>query len=117
MSTANRITVQRQFDHARIVLNGDFDVPQNDELMELSLNLFTQLTATVEVDLHGVTFLGSRAITALLHLRNEVDRHSGAELRIVRCNPRVMQVLEYAGVVEWLAIGGSTLDQSMPDVA
>jgi anti-anti-sigma factor len=101
------IRVYRQFDSARVVLSGDFDIIESNQLIELSTQLFTELTATVEVDMSAVTFFGSRAIAGLLHLRNEVDRHSGAELRISRCSERAMRVLELSGLLNMFAFGPS----------
>ena len=86
-------------------------------MIELSTQLFTELTATVEVDMSGVTFFGSRAIVGLLHLRNEVDRHSGAELRISRCSDRVTRVLQLSGVVDMFAFGPSRVLAELSEVA
>ena len=117
MSSNGRITVHRQFDNARVVLSGDFDIIESNQLIELSTQLFTELTATVEVDMGEVTFFGSRAIVGLLHLRNEVDRHSGAELRISRCSHRVSRVLEVSGVIDLFAFGPSRVAAELSEVA
>jgi anti-anti-sigma factor len=110
------ITVQRRFDHATIVLAGDFDVVESEELVEVALNLFSELTATVEVDMADVTFFGSRALRALLHLRDEVARHSGAEIRVTRHNESVRRILELAGVLDTLILE-SAAGSPMYDVA
>ena len=89
----------------------------SNQLIELSTQLFTELTATVEVDMGEVTFFGSRAIVGLLHLRNEVDRHSGAELRISRCSNRVTRVLELSGVIDLFAFGPSRIAAELSEVA
>lgn len=111
------IKVQRQFDHARVVLSGDFDLAESDELIELSTRLFTELTATVEVDMSAVTYFGSRAIAGLLHLRNEVDRHSGAEMRITQCSDRALRALQTAGQLEMFAFGPSRTVSALSYVA
>jgi anti-anti-sigma factor len=117
MSIDDRITVHRQFDSAHVVLSGDFDISEGNRLIELSTQLFTELTATVEVDMSQVTFFGSSAIAGLLQLRNEVDRHSGAELRISRCSDRVRRVLELSGLLDMFAFGPSRVLAELSEVA
>ena len=117
MPIEDRIIVQRQFDTARITLAGDFDIIESNQLIELSTELFNELTATVELDMGAVTFFGSRAIAGLLHLRNEVDRHSGVELRICRCSERALRVLELSGVLDMFAMGPARHLADLSDVA
>jgi anti-anti-sigma factor len=105
MAAEQCITVHRDFDHARIVLVGDLDIVESEALDDLAITLFSELTATVEVDMQGVTFFGSRALAALLHLRTEVARHSGAEMRISHFNGQVRRIFELTGVLEMLAMG------------
>src|SRR5688572_29873905 len=62
MPVDDRVTVHRTFDHARIVLTGDLDIVESDALDELAVSLFSELTATVDIDMTGVTFFGSRAL-------------------------------------------------------
>lgn len=105
MPLDERITVHRDFDHARIVLVGDLDILESDTLDDLAITLFSELTATVEVDMRDVTFCGSRALAALLRLRTEVARHSGAEMRISHFNEQVRRIFELTGVLDILALG------------
>jgi anti-anti-sigma factor len=114
MSIDDRLTVHRHFDHALIQLTGDFDVDQSEALDELAVSLFSELIVTVEVDMGGVTFFGSRALAALLHLRNEVARHSGAEMRITRFNEQTRRLFELTGVMDALSPGAA---MPMPHVA
>jgi anti-anti-sigma factor len=113
MPADSRIIVHRDFDHARIVLVGDLDILESDILNELAVSLFSELTATVDVDMEGVTFFGSKALSALLHLRNEVARHSGAEMRISHFNEQVRRIFELTGVLDMLALGPALAEPSM----
>ena len=113
MPAFGRITVHRDFDHARIVLVGDLDILESDILDELAVSMFSELTATVEVDMEAVTFLGSKALSALLHLRTEVARHSGAEMHISRFNEQVRRIFELTGVLDMLALGPALAEPSM----
>lgn len=115
MPIAEPLTVHRHLDHALIYMAGDFDVDESEALNELATSLFAELTATVEVDMSDVTFFGSRALAALLHLRNEVARHSGADLRITHFNELVRTVFELTGVLTTLAVGPAA--EPMWDVA
>ena len=113
MPVDERVIVHRNFDHARIVLSGDLDILESDTLDELAISLFSELTATVEIDMTGVTFFGSRALAALLHLRNEVARHSGAEMRISSFNEQVRRIFELTGVLDMLALGPALAEPSL----
>jgi anti-anti-sigma factor len=113
----DHITVHRHLDHAHVVLVGDFDIAESEALVDLSTGLFSQLTATVEVDMFDVTFFGSRALAALLQLSNEVARHSGAEMRITRSNELVRRILELTGVLDRLALDDASGATPMSDVA
>jgi anti-anti-sigma factor len=115
MPITDRVTVHRDFDHARIVLSGDLDIAESDALDELATSLFSELTATVEVDMESVTFLGSRALAALLHVRTEVARHSGAEMRISRFNEQVRRIFELTGVLEMLALGPALAEPALAE--
>ncbi|MCU1360577.1 MAG: hypothetical protein JWN99_1866, partial [Ilumatobacteraceae bacterium] len=108
-------SVHRHLDHALIRLNGDFDVDQSEALELLADTLFSEFTATVEVDMVDVTFFGSRALAALLHLNNEVARHSGAEMRISGVSEPVHRLFEMTGVMDLLLF--STASARLSDVA
>jgi anti-anti-sigma factor len=114
MPMDERLTVHRHLDHALIQLSGDFDIDQSEALDDLAISLFAELTTCVEVDMADVTFFGSRALAALLHLNNEVARHSGAEMRITRFNQQVRRLFELTGVMEALSLGSAV---PMSDVA
>ena len=115
MPIAERLTIHRHLDHALIRMAGDFDVDESEALDELANALFSEFTATVEVDMTEVTFFGSRALSALLHLGNEVARHSGAEMHVTGFNDQVRRLFELTGVMEAFTMGTAPLP--MPHVA
>jgi anti-anti-sigma factor len=113
MTVDDRVIVHRSFDHALIVLTGDLDILESEMLDELAVSLFSQLTATVDIDMTGVTFLGSRALAAVLNLRTEVARHSGAEMRISKFNEQVRRIFELTGVLDMLALGPALAEPAL----
>jgi anti-anti-sigma factor len=107
------LSVERDFDRARIVLSGDLDLEASEEIEDLTDVIFSELTAVVEVDVEHVTFFGSRALNALLRLRTEVARHSGAEMRITRCTETTRRIFELTGVIELIALGPALAEPAM----
>jgi anti-anti-sigma factor len=58
--------------------------------------------ARLEVALVHATFVGARAITALLAAAHVAQRQA-VDLHVTGCSPRLLQVLDIAGVGELLA--------------
>jgi anti-anti-sigma factor len=108
-----QLQVQRRFDHAVIAMTGEFDLDESDAIEQLAIGLFSELTATVDLDMSAVTFLGSRALAALLLLRTEVARHSGAELRITGCSEPVRRIFELTGVLDLLTFGPALAEPAL----
>jgi anti-sigma B factor antagonist len=113
VSTHPQLVVHRTFDRAVIVMSGEFDLDESRAIEELALDLFAELTATVDLDMADVTFLGSRALAAVLFLRTEVARHSGAEIRIIGCSEPVLRLFELTGVLELLHLGPALAEPSL----
>jgi anti-anti-sigma factor len=111
--THPQLVLDRRFDRALIAMTGEFDLEQSEAIEQLTTTLFSELTATVDLDMSAVTFLGSRALAAVLALRNEVARHSGAELRITGCSEPVRRLFELTGVLDLLHLGPALAEPAL----
>lgn len=88
---------------ARLALHGELDVATvdvlDDELRRAWANADIR---RVELDLRGVTFMGSAGIAALL-AANARARERGCALTLVRATDRVHRVLELTGIADQFA--------------
>jgi anti-sigma B factor antagonist len=82
-----------------IELTGDFDLSGVEEFRSCIEELIGSSDGPLVVDLGEVTFIDSRAISAMLEMRRLVTREH-RELRIQRISPPVSRLLELAGLTE-----------------
>jgi anti-anti-sigma factor len=87
----------------RVVLHGEFDVVESDELEQALLPLVGQPAACVELDLADVEFFGSRALGAVLAAQDRSAEHDST-LRVVAASPLCLRLFDIAGVSERLGI-------------
>jgi len=83
-----------------VELVGDFDVSGVEEFRSCVEELIrTSPDAVLVVDLGGVTFIDSRAISALLEARRFAD-HERRELRLQHISAPVSRLLKLTGLTE-----------------
>ncbi len=81
----------------RLVVSGDIDGGEADELLAAIVACDEPGVHVVSLDLAGVTFMGSSGIGALIRARQALGE-SSVVLRIDACSPVVDRVLEIAEV-------------------
>ena len=88
-------------DDALVVLRGEFEVTNQDELR--GALLVAQAGANLTVDLDGVTFIDWRGIALILEAANEV-RGRGGYAGLANCSPAVRRILRALRVDHLLAL-------------
>ncbi len=93
---------ERDGDDATVIVKGEIDLAEAGELERLLTELVGTRPSRVVVDLHGVDFMGSAGLGALVTAHNRIAEHGGS-LRLRAPSPSVRRVLQI-----------TTLDQVMP---
>jgi len=84
----------------RMVVYGEVDGPNAVPLRKAVVDLLRrERPSSVEMDLHGVTFLDSSGIRALLLCRADAEQ-LGCEFRLTEPSPTAYQVLHITGLLE-----------------
>ncbi|HEY3942142.1 MAG TPA: STAS domain-containing protein [Acidimicrobiales bacterium] len=92
-------------------VRGDIDVATAPVLRDRLQSRVAQGSATVVVDLLGVSFLDSTALGVLIGALKRC-REAGGELRLVINEARILKVFEITGLTEVFVIAPS-LDQAL----
>ena len=77
-------------------VQGEFDLAVVDEFLEQALPCLAGADA-LELDLHGVSFIDSSGLGALVHVRNEAARQ-GKPMSLVNVSPATHRLLEITGL-------------------
>jgi anti-sigma B factor antagonist len=95
--------------HSAVVLDldGEFDMDEVETFRSCVDEIITTCDTTVVVDLAGVTFIDSLAISALLKAR-QCLASEGRELRLQRLSATVARIFELAGLTNLLDDTGDT---------
>jgi anti-anti-sigma factor len=88
-------------DDVVVTLTGELDLSSRDELAAVAFDLLDN-AKNVVIDLSGVTFLDSAAMSTLVKVRLEADRR-GAEVRLRGAKGSVAEVLAITGLDRWLS--------------
>ena len=75
-----------------VVLAGDIDYARKDELDAIAAGFESAAATNARVDMREVTFLDSRGLSFLVHLRNAADARGG-HVEIVSPPERVTDLL------------------------
>jgi anti-sigma B factor antagonist len=86
-------------------LDGEFDLSEVDAFRACVAGIVKSCNGAVIVDLAGVTFIDSSAISALLNARRSV-LDEGREFRLDHLSPSVVRVFELAGLTGRFGAGG-----------
>jgi anti-anti-sigma factor len=86
-------------DELRITLSGEIDLT-NADLLRSALRTALEDDLPVCLDLQGVSFMDSAAISAMIKAGREAGRGS---LRIVNARPLVQRILQVTGIDETLS--------------
>ena len=90
--------------HTKVRMTGDIDLATAPELPQRLDPVLVAGTGDVDLDLSEVTFLDSRGLVALLHVRRALhDKHRRLQVR----NPSkpVLRVFELSGVLDMMMDG------------
>ena len=101
MSSDFSIQIDRDGDHAVIVISGELDLRTRDQLSAAATRTLHDAT-TVIADLSRVTFVDSSGLSALVGARREAERLQRAFL-IRSAHGPVARMLEISGLGRWLA--------------
>jgi anti-anti-sigma factor len=83
-----------------VTVTGELDLSNRDELADATIDLLNNAKKVV-IDLSGVTFLDSAAMSTLVKVRLEADR-VGSEVRLRGATGHVAEVLAITGLDRWL---------------
>jgi anti-sigma B factor antagonist len=89
-----------------LLLTGEFDIAIADELRDELRALLCEAHSPAYVDLSGVTFFDSSAVSALLWANRQAPDY-GAELVVVNPSRPCRSVIEILGLDQFLKIEGS----------
>lgn len=81
---------------AVVSVGGDFDLAVVDEFLERVLACLDR-TDAIELDLHGVSFIDSSGLGALVRVRKEAV-HRGKSVSLVNVSPATHRLLEITGL-------------------
>ena len=85
---------------------GELDLAVADEFKEAGLAALTPAADTLVIDLHGVTFMDSTALGALIAIRNAAGEHYAFVVQ--NAQPNVRRIFEITGLAH-------TFDKHEPD--
>jgi anti-sigma B factor antagonist len=87
---------------AYLVVTGEVDLANADELREAGEAALTPLAGTLRIDLSGVTFMDSTGLAALIAVRNKAE--PGHVFILEQPTRRVRRILEITGLHEVFTI-------------
>ncbi len=87
-----------------VALDGEYDLARRSELRHAILDSSATASA-VEVDLHGVTFIDSSGLRALLEVRDELSCN-GIVMRVTNPSAAADRLLEVTGTGPFLGYDG-----------
>jgi anti-anti-sigma factor len=97
MADALDVAVVRSKGSVDIAVSGEIDIATVGRFRLALTNSVLDSPGAVNVDLLGVTFIGSVGINALIHVR-QLASTNGVTFRIVKASRRVESVLELMGL-------------------
>ncbi len=96
MTSNGSFTVVGGAGTSTVVLGGEFDAPQAQDLWLALIGLVAVPGHAIRLDLGGVEFFGSPALRAVLDALDEASRH-GSEVVIVRMSDACRRVFTITG--------------------
>ena len=96
------VTGQTQDTTARLALTGELDMATTDRLADAVADAARPPTASVVLDLAGLTFCDATGVHALVNARRLAQRR-GVQFDVVNPQGLVLKVLQVCGVLETLA--------------
>jgi anti-anti-sigma factor len=97
------VEVVRLSDPALLRVSGELDLATKADLLTVLEPLWVDGPGTVELDMAGVSFIDSSAISALVHLHRK-GQDDGRSLVIRNPSSPVARVLEVSGVDALIAV-------------
>jgi len=84
-------------DRALLTFSGEVDYAVASRFRQALVDLAEAGIVHLDLDLEGVSFIDSRGLSVLLHVRRRVLRQGGS-LRVVALSPQVQRVLRVTGL-------------------
>jgi anti-anti-sigma factor len=97
-----RIEVHYQGSDATIVLQGEFDTTGVERFVASVVNALDTHPESIAIDAHGLTFIDSSGLTALLRSRAAAGA-AGVAFRISEQSPELQRAIAHAGIEDLLA--------------
>jgi anti-sigma B factor antagonist len=99
--------------HTKVRVTGDIDLATATEMRQRLDSVIVAGSGDVDLDLSEVTFLDSRGLVALLHVRQALDdRHQ--RLRVRNPSEPVLRVFELSGLLDVMTDGRQPPGDSRP---
>jgi anti-sigma B factor antagonist len=89
-----------------VAVSGEIDVATAPQLRECLHGVISENSATIVVDLLGVTFLDSTALGVLVGALKRC-RELGGDLQVVVVDPRIVKIFEITGLTSVFTIADS----------
>jgi anti-sigma B factor antagonist len=83
---------------ASMQVAGELDLAVADEFREAGLAALTPAVGSLVIDLHGVTFMDSTALGALIAIRNAAGEHHA--VMVQNAQPNVQRIFEITGLAD-----------------
>jgi anti-sigma B factor antagonist len=97
-----RIGVHYQGSDATIVLQGELDTTGVERFVASVVNALDTHPESIAIDAHGLTFIDSSGLTALLRSRAAAGT-AGVAFRISEQSPELQRAIAHAGIEDLLA--------------
>jgi anti-sigma B factor antagonist len=107
------ISVRAGYGAVVLDLDGEFDMSEVETFRSCVDEIITSCDSAVVVDLAGVTFIDSTAISALLNVRRCLAGE-GRESRLQNLSPPIARIFELAGLTHLLGDTGDTPSHPRP---